>query len=471
MSDKIYYIVTALFYGLGIFCAGLAVLRSRTPQGATAWVLSLLFIPFFSVPLFLVFGQTKFEGYNNRRRFMDKRVQAKITELSSIDSTLSSTTDELKLISSTISAKNQPGFTRGNSIQLLIDGDETFSSMLSEIEKAKKYIILQTYIFRDDEIGNKFADLLIRKATEGLRVTFIHDDIGNDIPVRLIKKLSKAGIKVSPFNDRLIKHKVQINFRNHRKILIIDGKVGFVGGLNIGDDYLGRWKKWGPWRDTHVKISGPSVIAAQVACAKDWYFSIEEPIEADWEITESSENAQVMILHTGPADERHTCLLAHIAMINSAQERLWIASPYLVPPESLVDALFMASLRGVDVCLILPSYSDAILILHASKVYQERMLDHGIKLFSYTPGFLHQKVMLIDSKIATVGSANFDCRSMFINFEVTAITTDNKFITDMEEMLIEDFARSQRVDKEKLKEESIMQKISARSANLLAPML
>jgi cardiolipin synthase len=343
--------------------------------------------------------------------------------------------------------------------------------MLHEMEKAESYIILQTYIFRDDEIGNKFADLLMKKASEGLRVTFIHDDIGNDMPVKLIKKLSEAGVKVSPFNDRLLKHKVQINFRNHRKILIIDGKVGFVGGHNIGDDYLGKWKKWGPWRDTHVKISGPSVIAAQVACAKDWYFSLEESLEADWEITESSKDAQVMILHTGPADERHTCLLAHIALINSAQKRLWIASPYMVPPESLVDALLMASLRGVDVCLILPSYSDSFLILHASKVYQERLLDHGIKLFSYTEGFLHQKVMLIDSKIATVGSANFDCRSMFINFEVTAITTDGKFIKDMEEMLTRDFAKSKKINKETFKKEPIVKKISARSANLLAPML
>ncbi len=455
-------------YIIGVFCACSALLKARTPQGAMAWVISLLLFPFISVPFFLVFGQTKFEGYNVRRRLMDQKVQKLFYELDPISSSFTASSEEMRLITSTLSNSSQPGFTVKNQVSLLIDGKETYASMQREIENAKNYIIFQSYIFREDEIGEKFIELLIKKAQSDIRVTFIHDNIGNNISSGLLKRLKEAGVRVGPFNDKILKHKIQINFRNHRKILIIDGRVGFIGGLNIGDDYLGKWPKWGDWRDTHMRIEGPAVIAAQLASAKDWYFSKEVPMDVDWKIHESEGDAAVMILPTGPADERHTCLLAHIALINSANERLWIANPYFVPPESLVDALILASLRGVDVKVLIPAYSDAHLIQLASEVYQERLIDHGIKIFKYNKGFLHQKVMLVDDKFSTIGSVNFDCRSMFINFEVTSIVSDRKFTQQVTEMLQKDFSSAIQIVNRK---RNVLKAISSRSANLFAPML
>jgi cardiolipin synthase A/B len=279
-------------------------------------------------------------------------------------------------------------------------------------------------------------------------------------------------MKVCHFNSMGGKGRFQVNFRNHRKILIVDGECAFVGGINIGDDYLGLWPELGPWRDTHVKLTGPSVMACQLAHAKDWYWCREMELEVDWKIHSAPESqANVLILASGPADQKQTCLLAHIAMVNAAQKRLWIANPYLVPPESLLDAILLASLRGVDVRMVIPSYSDAWIVMIASAIYIKRLLEHGVKVYRYRPGFLHEKVLLVDDLFAVVGSANLDFRSMFINFEITVVARDEKFISDVEKMLERDFERSRLMDVEEFRHLTLWQKLTARVANLLAPVL
>jgi cardiolipin synthase len=365
----------------------------------------------------------------------------------------------------------RPGFTSHNKIDLLIDAEQTYPAMMADLENAKKYIIFQFYVFRDDSIGQKFAEILKRKAREGVRVNFLYDEIGSEISDNFIEDLRDAGITVCHFNSLKLKGRFQINFRNHRKILVVDGISAFVGGLNIGNDYLGLWPDLGPWRDTHVRIEGPSVIATQMIHAKDWYWCQQEDLEADWNIRPTEGEANVLVLPSGPADDKQICLLAHIAMVNSAQKRLWIANPYLVPPESLLDAILLASLRGVDVRFILPSYSDAWIVMIACEVYISRLLHHGVKVYRYKEGFLHQKVMLVDDLFAVVGSANFDFRSMFINFEITLIGQEKKFIQDVEVMLTQDFKQCREIFLDEYKKLSLLKKITSRGANLLAPLL
>ncbi len=477
MPDVIYentllFIITLCFYGAGIICAAKAILQSRTPQGSAAWVMSLLSFPMLSVPLFLIFGRSKFEGYNTRRRLLDESVMKKLESLKAIDPAFMEGEGETKIISAVISSKNrQPGFTRKNSIRLLVNAEETYGAMLAAMEKAQKYIILQSYIFRCDEIGNRFVDVMIRKAKEGVRVSFINDQIGVKVPKALVKKLCDGGVETGCFNNSNGKGRLQINFRNHRKILVVDGAVAYVGGHNIGDDYLGKWKIYGPWRDTHVELKGPSVIAAQLAAAKDWYCVKEKIIEADWKVQTHADDATVMVLHTGPADEKHACLLSHIAIINSASERLWIANPYFVPPESLMHAILLASLRGVDVRVLVPAYSDARSVMLASEVYQKILLEHGVKVYRYDKGFLHQKAMVVDESYAVVGSANFDCRSMFINFEISVICTQKEFVTQVGEMLLKDYAYSEELNLAEFKNAPLLRKITTRGANLMAPIL
>ncbi len=449
----------------------MALLRSRTPQGATAWVMSLLSFPFLSVPLYILFGRNKFEGYNIKRRVLDSKVQKKFDQLETIHSSMYSSADEIKLITQTVASDNQPGFTRKNNIKLLINAEEAFPEMLQAIENARNYIIFQFYIVRGDSTGRMFIDLLIKKAQMGVRITLMNDAIGVNIPRDLLGKMKEAGIQVGTFNESTTRGKFQINFRNHRKILIVDGKVAFLGGLNVGDEYRGLSKKYGPWRDTNVRLEGPSVIAAQLGTAKDWYCIQEKELNADWDIVQSEKDVNVMVLNTGPADDKHSCLLSFVALINAAEKRLWIANPYYVPPESLMDAILLASLRGVDVRILVPSYSDSRTILFASEIYQKVLLKHGVRLFRYTRGFLHQKVMVIDEDFGVVGSVNFDCRSMFINFEVSAIAVDKNFANDVARMLETDFSVSEEMTLAHFDHISLPHTIISRGANLMAPIL
>jgi cardiolipin synthase A/B len=458
-------------YVLGVLSSALAILRSRTPQGATAWIMALLSIPFISVPFFLFFGRSRFYGYNRRMKLSNKKFFSQFGSLKSFDVSLSQGFAEMKLLQASIDKANQPGFTRHNHLELLLNGQETFDSMIEEIKGAREYILFQVYIFRSDSVGEKFAELLSQKSREGIKVSLIYDEIGAKISKKLLKLLKDAGVKVARFNRFNGRGRLQVNFRNHRKIIVVDGRVAFVGGHNIGEEYLGLDPLIGEWRDTHVKLWGPSVLAAQLATAKDWYCCKGEMIDAKWEINLAPQDSHAMVLHTGPADERHTCLLAHLSLIHAAQNRLWIASPYWVVPESLQDALILAALRGVDVKLIMPFKNDSRTVSLASKVYQERFLEHGIEVYEFQKGFLHEKTMLVDECFGVVGSANFDCRSMFINFEVSVLTTQKSFITDLDQMFQEDLKNSRKVLLSDLKNMSLYQQILTRGANLFSPVL
>lgn len=470
-SSPFLTILIITFYILGFICAAMAILRARTPQGASAWVIGLVTLPFFTVPLFFIFGRSKFYGYTPGKRYLNKKQSRKLMQMQETLVSSDHTANEFHPLMKSLGKLSNPGFTSQNKLDLLIDGEQTYSSMIEDLEKAKKYIIFQFYVFRADSAGKRFAEVLMRKAREGVKVNFLYDEIGTEIPDSLIKEMKAAGMNVCHFNSVRGKGRFQINFRNHRKILIVDGKVAFVGGLNIGDDYLGLWPALGPWRDTHVRMEGPSVLSCQMTHAKDWYWCRQEELEADWTIHPAEGDANVLILPTGPADEKQNCLLAHIAMVNSATERLWIANPYLVPPESLLDAIFLAALRGVDVRFVIPSYSDTWIVMIACEVYISRLLKHGVKVFRYESGFLHEKVMLVDNSFAVVGSANLDFRSMFINFEITFIAQEEKFVSEVAAMLEKDFKHSREVHLKEYEKMGLWSKITTRAANLFAPML
>ena len=470
-ANPVFSITIIIFYVLGFLCAASAILRARTPQGATAWVVGLVTMPFFTVPLFIIFGRSKFYGYTHKRKLLDRKISTRLRDMQESLMNDETAPDGLHPLMTSVGQLCRPGFTSNNKIDLLIDAQETYHSMLEELEKAQHYIIFQFYVFRVDSIGYKFAEVLMRKARQGVKVNFLYDEIGTEIASEMVDEMKKAGMNVCHFNSLRGKGRFQINFRNHRKILIVDGEVAFVGGLNIGDDYLGLWDELGPWRDTHVRMEGPSVLACQLTHAKDWFWCKQVDLEASWKIPHSKGEANVLILSTGPADDKQSCLLSHIAMVNSAQERLWIANPYLVPPESLLDAILLAALRGVDVRFIIPSYSDAWIVMIACQVYIARLLKHGVKVYRYREGFLHQKVMLVDDLFAVVGSANFDFRSMFINFEITVVAQETEFIQKVETMLTQDFKQCREVTLDEFKNMSLWKKITSRAANLMAPVL
>jgi cardiolipin synthase len=365
-------------------------------------------------------------------------------------------------------------FTSNNEINLLIDGQQTYTQMLQAIAKAKNYILLQSYIINSDEIGEKFKQALSLKAEQGVEVYLLYDEIGSQkLSRRYLNSLRRHGIRVSGFRSTKGKgNRFQINFRNHRKILIVDGQIAFMGGLNIGDEYLGRNPRLGHWRDTHVQLQGPTVQCLQTTFLGDWYWATKEVPTVSWEIAKNCQHQHTaFILATGPADKVQSCSLFFLSLINQAQKRLWIASPYFVPDDSTVNALKLAAIRGVDVRIILPSYPDHLLVYLCSFSYYAELRDVGVKLYRYYSGFMHQKVFLCDRTIAGVGTVNLDNRSFFLNFEVMTFVTAPDFIKAIEFMLTNDLKASHLVDFSQYQQKTFWFKLAARTSRLLEPIL
>jgi cardiolipin synthase len=282
-----------------------------------------------------------------------------------------------------------------------------------------------------------------------------------------------AGIVTSAFHSTKGKtNRFQLNFRNHRKIVVVDGRIAYVGGHNVGDEYLGEHPKFGAWRDTHVKIEGPAVQSIQFCFVDDWYWATKTIPKLNWEPCKAVGGQEdSLVIASGPADRLETCGLMFVQAINDARERVWIASPYFVPDLQILSALKLAALRGVDVRILLPEKADHRIVYLASFSYYQNTLPLGISIFRYTAGFMHQKVFLIDSRCAAVGTANLDNRSFRLNFEITLLNYDSSFISEVEAMLSSDFARSQPVTMEEYSRRPFLFKLAVRSARLLAPIL
>ncbi len=458
-------------YFLGFLFAILALWRARTAQGATAWVVALIGFPVISIPLFLIFGRNKFYGYVRNRKNLENEALRQTTEIRKFFNEQKSLTSVLKELTVLASKANQPGFTTSNELELLVNAEATYKSMFEAIEKAKEYILFQFYIYREDDIGNKFKQALIKKVAQGVKVYFLYDGIGSRISKSFTREMQKAGVKIFGFEStKKWPSQWQINFRNHRKIVVVDGHEAFIGGINVGDEYLGK-SDFGPWRDTHVKICGPAAAAAQISFIKDWYWVTGKALKLTWVDPTPGHGADVLVLHTGPSDEGDVCSLAHLAIVTSAKKRIWISNPYFIPPDSLSDALALAALRGVDIRIIIPSYGDNLLVQYASYPHVEKLLRVGVKFMKYTAGFPHQKVMLIDDDIGVVGSTNFDARSFFINFEIMAISDDANFIKNIEDMLKNDFLQSKDLTIHFFDNLPRWKQLATRAARLFAPML
>lgn len=481
---SIYGIVSLVVHIIGIANAAHAVMNVRSSRGAIAWAISLVTFPWLAIPLYWIFGKTRFQGYSEAMRRVYLQHQESMhyayDEISEFKAELP---DQLAALEKLITNIDDLAFTNNNAIKLLIDGKQTFSQMLTAIAQAKDYILLQSYIIHDDEIGNKFKDALITKAQAGVRIYLIYDAIGSHKLNRTyLDSLRQNGIAVSSFRSSKGKgNRFQLNFRNHRKILVVDGQTGFVGGLNIGDEYLGKDPHFGSWRDTHLKIAGTTVKSLQRTFLRDWYWATKEYLEVSWSVSKNHrDNQTAFVLATGPADRLNVCTLFFLDLINLAQERLWIASPYFVPDDSTLNALKLAALKGVDVRIILPDKPDHLLVYLCSFSYYAELQQVGIKLYRYRSGFMHQKIILCDRQLAGVGTTNLDNRSFLLNFEVMIFavkcdrqrtTTSPDLVESVEKMLLDDLKASRLVNLEKYQHKPFWFRLSAEVSRLSAPIL
>ena len=466
-------VLIAIFHILGAISAVNAVMSTRTSQGAIAWAVSLITFPYVALPAYWVFGRSRFQGYVVARRAADRVNDAIESQI--IDSVAKYRSVEAERIEAVEAAEglaNMP-VLGGNSVELLIDGEATFDSIFEGIDRANEYVLVQFFIVHDDEIGRALKEHLIAKAREGLRVLFLYDEVGcHALPRRYIEELRAAGVDMREFNTRKgRRNRFQLNFRNHRKVVIVDGRIAWIGGHNVGDEYLGKDPKFGHWRDTHVRIEGPAVLKAQVSYAEDWYWTTETLPDFEWKATAASDggDARVLIIPTGPADELETCNLMFVHAINSATERIWIASPYFVPEHAVMVALQLAGLRGVDIRILIPDEPDHLLVYLAAYSYFDEAGMTGAKFYRYQNGFLHQKAMLIDDAVATIGTANFDNRSFRLNFEITAAVGEPEFVAAVEQMFEQDFAHSRQMREGEYDEKPWYFRLGVRLARLTAP--
>ncbi|RYH10162.1 cardiolipin synthase [Tropicimonas sp. IMCC6043] len=456
--------------GLAIYFAYRAVAHARTPQGSIAWVIFLISLPALSVPAFLFLGHTRFPGYAVARR-----------DSADVIAGIGSYGRE-HLPHGDGGAFGFHAFENlaalpvlgNNSCEILIDGEATFDAIFAAIDDAEHYVLAQFYILRDDTLGRAFAERLKAAAERGVDVRLLYDAVGcNGLPQSYFETLRAAGVEVVNANAiRGPRTRFQLNFRNHRKTVVVDGQVGFIGGHNVGDEYMGRSAEFGHWRDTHCRLSGPVVAQLQIVFAEDWHWATREPLnpELNWAPEPTVSGVDALILATGPADTMETGSLYFCACITRATRRLWIASPYFVPDVDILSSLKLAALRGVDVRILVPDVIDHRMPWLAAFDYFDEICAAGVKIYRYTDGFLHQKVVLVDEDIASIGTINMDNRSCRLNFEATAMIFDAGFASRVAEMLEADFSHAYLLDK-RLREQPLPRRVGAPFARLLAPIL
>lgn len=451
-----------------LFAALSAARNARTAQGAIAWVVFLLSAPMIALPSYLIFGGFRFKGYHRPR----------VDLLSQVDLGFA---PEKKCAASDLVLNLAPfetvaglPVTQGNSCHLLINGERTFDAIMKAIDQATAYILVQFYILRDDRVGQRLQRHLIAAAERGIPVWLMIDAIGSHgLPASYLAKLEKAGVNlVDPASSTGPKRRFHLNFRNHRKTVVVDGRIGFTGGLNIGDEYLGRDPDWGPWRDTHLQLQGPAVQQLQLSFVEDWQW---QTIESIWELMNwapepLTENKSVLIAATGPPDQMADGSMLYFSVISACSNRLWITSPYFVPNQEIAAALSHAALRGVDVRILLPAGIDHYLPWLAAFSFLDDLRQAGVRFFRYQPGFMHQKLVLADDNLVGIGTMNLDNRSFRLNFETMALIFDQGMARDVQDMLEKDFEQSQEVTT-LMQDRSWKIRLLSPMARLLAPVL
>jgi cardiolipin synthase len=447
-------VIVAIVQVFAFYSAYHSLRHVRTSQAAVAWTVGLITLPFIALPLYWVFARHRFEGYREAIRDVGSRHQHSVKAIQRELRTEKyvRSTSQRSALEQVADVLDTP-IGSGNRFELLIDGTAFYDAILNAIENAKKYVYIEFYIIRDDDIGNRIADALIQRAEAGIAVRILYDEVGClRLSNAYISRLTAAGVDVRAFNTRQgWVNRFQINFRNHRKLVVVDAATAIVGGLNVGNEYLGEAAGLSKWRDTGVLIAGPVSRKIQAVFAGDYYWAARHDLpEALWELQDSAggESASTgdappgntAVCATGPADLRPRATMMFSAAAGAAKERLWISTPYLVPDESSLVALHMAKSRGVDVRVLIPTEADHWGVYMAGFHYEQELAEADIPVFRYNAGFLHQKCLLVDDTLALVGSTNLDNRSLYLNFELMIAIDDDQFIADVAAMLERDFA-------------------------------
>ncbi len=478
LISKIIQITFFFTIGSVIF---IVIRENSSPVNTLAWIQVLIFLPVFGFILYIFLGI----NYRKRKIFSRKETDdcLHISELISTYKVISNSKEEIKSIPLNpqqrmmhlLYSNNKALLTKFNEIKLYHTGKDTISAIFQELQKAKKHIHLEYFAVANDSIGKKLFSLLRKKSDEGVKIRIIIDAVGSWlVSSRMIEQLKEHKIEIYYFLPVIFPFiSSKLNFRNHRKLIIIDGKIGFIGGVNFGKKYYGESKYFGLWRDTHLKLEGESVYALQKTFLLDWKFVSKTKVtdESFFPKNEITNKLSIQIVNSGPDSDWKNILQAYFSAITTAQRFIYIASPYLVLDESICMALITAALSGIDIRIILPSKPDHRIVFYGSRSYYEELLKAGVRIFEYQLGFIHSKVILVDDHFASIGTANMDVRSMKQNFEVNAIIYDKKTIQKVRDEFFNDFSNSKEINLEEFQKRKLWIKMTESFSRLFSPVL
>lgn len=475
---KILYIAVVVIVALRI------IYDTEKTGKALAFLLLVIFVPVLGIGVYLLFGV----NVRKRKLFKNKSINDKefferLSPTTQLDDeeVLNNLPPELEVgrkIIELVKSETGSQVSNDNKVDLLINGENKFPELKKAILLAKHFIHIEYYIFEDDELGRSIEELLIKKANEGINVRLIYDDVGSrSIRSHMIPRMKAAGIKAHPFYE--IKYLLlanRLNYRNHRKITIIDGEVAFVGGINIGDEYINNKDDQPFWRDSHLMLKGSAIHYLQYLFITDWnYCSDEDDIDPAMKYFPIREigngNQYVQIAASGPDSDSATIHHSMLQTINVAKKELLITTPYFIPGESIEDAICISAQSGVKVKLLVPEKSDNILVDLASSYYYKRLLQAGVEIYRYTKGFVHSKTLIADQTISVIGTANMDIRSFDLNFEVNAIVYDRVIAGQLKEQFEQDLEFSYKIDLEDWENRSFFLEFLENVARLFSPIL
>jgi cardiolipin synthase A/B len=464
---------SVVFIGFAIF------LENRHPQQTLTWIVVLGSFPLVGFIFYLFFGRNyRKEKMFRRKYFLDKQAFLKVEgdiDPASEEKINQMGTHQKNLFALAQKLGNSP-ISFATDTKVLTNGEETFAEILRVLKEANHHIHLEYYIVRQGYIGNQIKELLIEKAKQGIKVRFLYDAVGSwQLSKQYIVDLRNAGVEIVAFSQvRLPFLSSKFNFRNHRKIIVIDGTVGFVGGLNIGDEYLGRDEYFGFWRDTHLLVKGEAVRTLQLIFLQDWYYMTNKSfLTSEYLSPRLEENIHggVQMIAGGPDNEWSVIKNIFFSMVTSAKKSVWISTPYFIPDQDIFSAIKIAALSGIDVKILMPKKPDKRIVFHASRSYFSELLEAGVKIYEYQTGFMHSKIVIVDHELASIGTSNMDMRSFHLNFEVNAFL----FRTTSTQKLVDDYVRdleqSVRIEYDAFMKRNMGLRVLESTARLFSPLL
>ncbi|MEE6680573.1 cardiolipin synthase [Pediococcus pentosaceus] len=473
-------LIEIVFYLINIIIAlTIALMEKRDISAAWAWLFVMLLLPGIGFIIYLFFGWKL-----NQRQIFDLKAQKRLgisdmAEYQKRNPKNKPTLDtnlENDLVQMFLNTDNAI-LTTKNDLKIFTDGHEKFNSLFEDLKKAKHHINIEYFTIYDDQLGKKLRKILVQKAREGVQVRVLYDLFGSKgSKQKFFKELIQAGGEVTPFmKSKLGYYSFRINFRNHRKIVVIDGSVGYIGGFNIGDQYLGRNKRFGNWRDTHLRLEGSVVLQLQSRFFMDWNASAKrQKVQFSLDYFPQSNvqnNIPMQIVSSGPENDVQKIKQGYIKMIMGAKHSIWIETPYFIPDDALMEALLIAIRSGIEVRIVIPQMPDHPFVYRATEYYVQQLLKVGARIYSYQNGFMHAKTIVVDNMITSVGSANWDIRSFKLNFEANAFMYDPKVAEQIIATIKNDLKDARELDEEYFKQQSSWKKFRQLASRLISPIL